>query len=138
MKRTIYVCIVSLILSWACRKSDQANDNFAVPVNQCKSFRAVSGTHEICLDSVLLDNRCAAGAACLVPGEAICRFLVKKGSNTQTVILSTNPGGGGGMVYPRENSLSGIRIRLNNLEPYPGARNPPYTEYKAVLSVASL
>lgn len=99
----------------------------------------VSRNAQVCLDSVIADSRCAPGAACIVAGEAICRFEVKTGSGTQKITLSSMPGGGlSGIIYPREAEVLGMRIRFETLTPYAISASSNYNDYHATITVTDL
>jgi hypothetical protein len=115
----------------------------SVKVNNCITYNHPAGVRTICLDSVTLDSRCPIGFACIRAGEGVCRFVIKRGSETATVTLATIPNTLGAGKYPQEAAGLDVKIKMVSLAPhpngsYPFPHTPPYADYKAVLEITPL
>jgi hypothetical protein len=115
----------------------------SVKVNNCITYNHPAGVRTICLDSVTLDSRCPIGLVCIRMGEGVCRFVIKRGSETAAVTLGTVPNSLGPGKYPQEATGLDVKIKLLSLTPHPSSiypipYTPPYIDYKAVLEITPL
>lgn len=138
MKRlTLLLLPVSIILlSGTCQRATTGPDNnYLIPVTGSVNFTINFIEREIIFDSVVMDNRCPPNVNCIVAGEGVCRFIVRSGSESHPVTLSTMPGGTGAARYPREAQVSGMNVRLETLIPLP---KEAYSAYRAQVLVTPL
>jgi hypothetical protein len=86
----------------------------------------------ICLDSVLNDSRCPAGANCIWAGNAAVRFKFEK-LNDAPILFTLNTH----ISFPSDVVLNGYRITLLNLDPYPTMGFPiEQKNYKAKIIIS--
>lgn len=128
--RTLIFAFMLFFLS--CSKSDSGNARFNnyVKVNECTYYAHPAGTREICLDSVLYDNRCDPRVICLTAGEAVCRFRVTRNGSSQLIELTTNRGASGRL---RERDVFDLHIKLESL-----TWVDAYKDYEATLTITPL
>jgi hypothetical protein len=67
------------------------------------------------MDSVLNDSRCPSNVVCVWEGNAEVRFLFRVDSIQTDFVLNTNGGSG----FNSDTIISGYRIKLLDLSPYP-------------------
>lgn len=148
MKVYLFPAAFLFLLLTACERNSITNDHitdqnarnttdqYTVAVNGCTGITNVPGAIEMCLDSVVFDNRCPPEVVCITGGEAICRFNVKTTSGAQMITLGISNVGTRGTVYPKEIDIFRMRITLEQLLPVNFGRL--YNDYVAHIKVVPI
>lgn len=85
----------------------------------------------ISFDTIVEDSRCPTGVTCIRAGEAIVRIRIdKRDAPASTYLLHTSS------QFGREIVHGDVRVRLEDVEPYPTAdRQPRPEEYRVTFSL---
>lgn len=77
------------------------------------------------------DSRCPADALCIQGGDAVVHLRATAGTASRTLELHT------GDASRAVDAFQGLRVQLNELQPYPFSSRPPIgkSDYKATLTV---
>ena len=75
------------------------------------------GRFVVTFDSLGSDSRCPANAMCVWQGDVPVRFRLSADGRRSVSMLHTG-------IEPRQVESSGYRLRLVNVEPYPGTYDP--------------
>jgi hypothetical protein len=130
MRSLLITAMIACIgLLYACERSeiDTPERTLTISLHKC-SNPVFSGTRvSLCFDSVVTDSRCPANAMCIWQGYAACKFSFSANGETYLFSLSTLTFPG---FLPKDTILSGYKIELMDLAPYPGTVSYPVPENK--------
>jgi len=117
----------------ACKKepmtSGMESTHLTIELNNCDEIDSVGESVAICFTGVN-DSRCPINANCVWQGVAVAKFTFKNGTADHQLTLATTKFPG----FPSTDTVvSGYRIRLVNVTPYPGTATPEPT--RAILEV---
>lgn len=138
MRSLIIVLIACIVLMNACKKTriEKRQDLLSIQLHECADNIFSDNQVRLCFDSVISDSRCPANVICVWAGIAICKFSFFVNNQLHPVILSTYSSG----IYNKDTVLSGYKIELINLLPYPGIHTDSGigNEIKAEVKITSL
>jgi hypothetical protein len=102
-----------------------------IELNHCADTTINGQSFQICFDSLVSDSRCPANVECIWQGEATVKLSVQGGGLHQSFKLSTF---NNLPVFRNDTTLSGYKIKLLSVSPYPGL--DPQLPYTVKLSVS--
>ena len=117
MKIRGLICCILVFAIYSCEKNPESDQPVIIPINTCMDKKAGKENIQFCFDQLLEESRCPVGAACVWQGVAKAKFSLKINGETQSFELSTlnmPP------YYRTDTTLSGYKIKLTNIYPYPG------------------
>lgn len=130
MKKLIILLTLfySVGLIAGCEKDKASEDagNVSAELNQCSKDE---GGVYICLDSLIVDNRCPEGAECFWSGDAIVRVIFHENENTHQFDMSLL----GTFFYnlPKDTVINHFKVTFKGLLPAPSV-NPPKNPQKTI------
>lgn len=123
-----------LILAVTCEGSGPADPDFAVEVTVSAGETVSAGDVRVRFAELLEESRCPSTVICVWQGNGKIRVEITNHRATSSVQLNT----AGDPSFPREATALGVRVRLEELQPYPqdtGPHDP--SRYRARLLVSS-
>lgn len=127
-------CLLLVVLV-SCRKSPASQGETKTKeyeLNNCKVKTGnSSGEFEICFTKLITDCRCPNGAVCVWEGYAEGEFSIKKNNQTTVFKLATLDNG----TWHSSFEIDGIKIKLENILPYPDVKYPWRKPVKAILKI---
>lgn len=123
--KAIFVLSLLLLLIVSCNKPAQEKEyQFAdIELDHCADTNINGHAIRVCFDSVY-DSRCPLNFECFWQGEATVKLFLQAGEQQHTFRLSTL---NAPPLYRNDTILSGYRIKLLSVSPYPGSSvNTPY------------
>lgn len=105
-----------LMLAVSCKKSREY-EGTGLRENSCKTLNIGGQNVNICFEELVEDSRCPANVNCIWQGVAKGRFKFTVNNNSAIFNLSTLTFA---PHYQNEVMVSGYKIKLINIFPYPG------------------
>jgi hypothetical protein len=90
-----------------------------------------SNDFEICFTRLITECRCPLGGVCIWAGYAECEFSIKKNNQTSIFKLATLDN----TQFHSDIEIYGIKIKLENVLPYPDFTQPSTEPTKAILKI---
>ncbi|MEI9807362.1 MAG: hypothetical protein WDO16_05455 [Bacteroidota bacterium] len=125
----------------ACTKSiapgAEDDDSSYIKLSDCADSTFAGETVRLCFDSVVADSRCPKNVICIWQGAAVGKFTFTKLAETHTLTLATITSG---PAFRKDTTISGYKIELLDLIPYPETPGsaPPSAEVKAKVKITKL
>jgi len=137
MKALIYLILIILLSIVACNKESgvttwnfDLGDTVAIKISQI--LVNDENKIQVQMDSVLNDSRCPIDVECIWAGNATVRFVLNSNSKKVRFNLNTT-------MQPRDTIISGYKIKLVSLLPFPVSTHPiSYKEYYAKIVVEKI
>ena len=125
-----------VLMAHSCSKKDieLREGIIQIGVQKCAEGNIGSDNLTLCVDSVLEDSRCPSDVVCVWAGRAVVKFSLIKNEQTYPFALSTlnMPNS-----YKKDTIISGYKIELINLHPYPRFSSPaPNSKYIAEVRIS--
>lgn len=129
----IILLLAALTLVSSCEKSEDFGKGpaYTVDLDQCID-PSIKGTRiNICFDELIEDSRCPANMMCIWQGRAVARFSFSVKGKDHVLTLGTfdMPD------YSKDTVVSGYRVELVDVNPYPGLPANPSEKTRAEVKI---
>jgi hypothetical protein len=122
---------VMILMAHSCSKKDVVLKEgiIEIGVQKCAEGNIGGEGLILCVDSLLEDSRCPSDVVCVWSGRAVVKFSLTKNAQTYPFVLSTlnQPN-----YYKKDTIISGYKIELINVYPYPKTSPPNFDSKKTV------